>query len=563
MTSPSEQGDPASKICFIGEAPSFQEMQDGKPFVGPAGQLFERCCHSADIARAETYILNVFETQVRKDDKGAIYDSERNLLYSSKGFTDAGRQASSNCLRRVAASGANIICPLGGVALTLALDNRSITKWRGSILHARDGDGLSGRKLCATLHPSGALRGVYEWRYLISADLQRVRAESHFPDVRLTQRSLLIDPSYAECIAFLKRCLTSPIVDTDIEILNGQIDCFSLAVSPTEAISIPLIDAGWHHRWSAAEEAEIWRLYAEILSAPHIAKVNQNITFDLAALLSLNNIVPCGELHDPMIAHSVMYPALKKDLGTLCSLYTDVPYYKDQGELSDSQTVDDFARRWLYNAKDAAVALELHLELQPMLDADGYRATYDMTIASLPALIYMMVRGIRVNHDALLTTAEKARSDLAAIVARLEATFGRRVITEAPKTAAAKRAAADALNINSPAQLMKYFYDVKRVKPYVNQIGARTLDDRALARIFRRDGLPEAKLLQEYRSLSKMIGTYFEIVYDDDARMRCSYNPRGTWTGRLSSSQTIWGTGGNLQNLPEEMRGFLVNDHAT
>src|SRR5690606_11604294 len=43
-------------------------------------------------------------------------------------------------------------------------------------------------------------------------------------------------------------------------------------------------------------------------------------------------------------------------------------------------------------------------------------------------------------------------------------------------------------------------------------------------------------------------------------RMRCSYNPRGTKFGRLSSSKTIFGTGTNFQNLPQEFKKFLVAD---
>src|SRR5258708_11281184 len=42
--------------------------------------------------------------------------------------------------------------------------------------------------------------------------------------------------------------------------------------------------------------------------------------------------------------------------------------------------------------------------------------------------------------------------------------------------------------------------------------------------------------------------------------MRCAYNPRGTKFGRLSSSTTIFGTGTNLQNLPQEFKKFLVAD---
>ena len=58
----------------------------------------------------------------------------------------------------------------------------------------------------------------------------------------------------------------------------------------------------------------------------------------------------------------------------------------------------------------------------------------------------------------------------------------------------------------------------------------------------------------------KLKGTYLEIVFDKDDRMRCTYNPRGTKFGRISSSKTIFETGMNMQNLPEEFAGFRVSD---
>lgn len=562
-TSCYEQGDPNSKICIVAEAPAATEMREGRPLCGPSGELFERTLHAAGIARAECYITNIFEQPVRrpKDEGSKLYDDSNQLLWTAtKGFTEAGKAATANSLARIRACGSNVLVSLGGPALSLLVDNRSPLKWRGSIIA-----GIDGRKVVATIHPSFCLRGAYESRYLLISDLKKAKAQSASPEIVLPKRDLIVDPSYDQCIDALNACLHPLLpehnaVATDIELLNGQVDCFSLALTPQQAICIPIIDAGFEHRWTPEQEAEIWRLYAAILGDPTITKVNQNITFDLAVLLQLNNIVPAGPLHDPMIAHSVMYPMLKKDLGTLCSMYTDEPYYKDQGSLEDSYKVEDFARRWAYNARDAACALECWQHLSPVLDAEGYRSTYDMTIALIPSLLYMMVNGIKVDHEALVATKIKAQADLAALTERLAQAIGRPVITEAPKTAKAKREAAGSLNLNSPAQWMKHFYDDLKLKPYVNQAGARSIDDRALSRIIRRDGLPEARLLQEYRGLAKMISTYLEVSYDADGRIRSSYNPRGTWTGRLSSSQTVFGGGFNAQNLPDEMRAFMVAD---
>jgi DNA polymerase-1 len=116
------------------------------------------------------------------------------------------------------------------------------------------------------------------------------------------------------------------------------------------------------------------------------------------------------------------------------------------------------------------------------------------------------------------------------------------------------------LNVNSSKQCQEYFYEHLGLGPYKNKDGGITTDDKAMSRIVRRAemGSREAKLVQEVRHLKKLKSTYMEVELDDDSRLRCSWNPRGTWTGRLSSSKTIFGTGMNLQNLDPEFKSFVV-----
>jgi DNA polymerase-1 len=47
---------------------------------------------------------------------------------------------------------------------------------------------------------------------------------------------------------------------------------------------------------------------------------------------------------------------------------------------------------------------------------------------------------------------------------------------------------------------------------------------------------------------------------DDDGRYRSSYKPVGAETGRLSSGETIFGTGGNQQNWPHDLLRFFLFD---
>jgi DNA polymerase len=47
-----------ARIMFVGEQPGDQEDLAGRPFVGPAGQLFDRALGEAGIDRSQTYVTN-------------------------------------------------------------------------------------------------------------------------------------------------------------------------------------------------------------------------------------------------------------------------------------------------------------------------------------------------------------------------------------------------------------------------------------------------------------------------------------------------------------------------
>ncbi len=52
-----------ASIMFIGEAPGWHENQQGKPFVGPAGQLLDELLKSISLNRQTVYIANVIKCQ--------------------------------------------------------------------------------------------------------------------------------------------------------------------------------------------------------------------------------------------------------------------------------------------------------------------------------------------------------------------------------------------------------------------------------------------------------------------------------------------------------------------
>jgi len=57
---PGEGADDAD-LLFIGEAPGWHEDQQGRPFVGPAGQFLDQLLASIGLGREEVYIANVIK----------------------------------------------------------------------------------------------------------------------------------------------------------------------------------------------------------------------------------------------------------------------------------------------------------------------------------------------------------------------------------------------------------------------------------------------------------------------------------------------------------------------
>jgi DNA polymerase len=53
------EGAAGAKVMFVGEQPGDREDIEGRPFVGPAGQLLDRSLEQAGIDRDEVYITNV------------------------------------------------------------------------------------------------------------------------------------------------------------------------------------------------------------------------------------------------------------------------------------------------------------------------------------------------------------------------------------------------------------------------------------------------------------------------------------------------------------------------
>jgi len=57
------EGSETAEIMFIGEAPGWHEDQQGRPFVGPAGQYLDNLLATIKLRREQVYITNVVKSR--------------------------------------------------------------------------------------------------------------------------------------------------------------------------------------------------------------------------------------------------------------------------------------------------------------------------------------------------------------------------------------------------------------------------------------------------------------------------------------------------------------------
>lgn len=303
-----------SKIAIVGDFTDGFDINARRPFSGIGGQVLESCLHTAGLIRSECYLTNLVKEKGNPDH---FYSKTKKRL------TDRGLEYAEILKEELADVEANIIVPAGDAALLAVAGLPHLTRYRGYVF---DSDLLPGRKVIPILSPRQAVRGMYTYRYMIAADLRKVKYESEFPEIRRPERRLIWQyGSIYDALEWLHYFEDQPQVGFDIEVLNYEVSCISMASSPDLACVFPT-----DSRWTLDEAVPLWRGIQAILGNPKSTKIIQNSMFDVPFLLTRNGIVVRGPIHDTMVGHSILYPELQKSLGFLGSIYCgSQEYWKD------------------------------------------------------------------------------------------------------------------------------------------------------------------------------------------------------------------------------------------
>jgi uracil-DNA glycosylase family 4 len=149
-------GDPNTRLMFIGEGPGADEDASGLPFVGKAGQLLNNMINAMGLKREEVYIANI--VKCRPPGNRAPEPIEANTC-------------TQFLIRQIDIVRPQVIVALGGTAATYLLGvKQSLSSLRGKWYSSR------GAKVAVTYHPAFLLRDPRQkgeaWK-----DLQMVMAE--------------------------------------------------------------------------------------------------------------------------------------------------------------------------------------------------------------------------------------------------------------------------------------------------------------------------------------------------------------------------------------------------
>jgi len=139
-------GSRRSNVLFVGEQPGNEEDLTGKPFVGPAGKLFDNALEEAGIDRKQTYVTNVvkhFKWEPRG--KRRIHKKPNAMeIAACRPWLEA----------EIAVVKPEVIVALGATAAQALLGPKfRVTKQRGQFI-----DSTLAPYVMATVHPSSILR---------------------------------------------------------------------------------------------------------------------------------------------------------------------------------------------------------------------------------------------------------------------------------------------------------------------------------------------------------------------------------------------------------------------
>jgi uracil-DNA glycosylase len=156
------EGNPRARLMFVGEAPGAEEDEQGRPFVGKAGQLLTKMIEAMKLDRNDVYIANIVKSRPPGN-----RDPERIEIETCLPFLEA----------QIKEISPEVIVALGLVsAHTLLRTTEPISVLRGNFRLRGD------IAVMPTYHPAFLLRGERKHKAEAWSDLKSVMARLGIPE---------------------------------------------------------------------------------------------------------------------------------------------------------------------------------------------------------------------------------------------------------------------------------------------------------------------------------------------------------------------------------------------
>ncbi|MDE5621707.1 MAG: DNA polymerase I, partial [Alistipes sp.] len=292
----------------------------------------------------------------------------------------------------------------------------------------------------------------------------------------------------------------------------------------------------WYVPFSESNTAEYAAIVRPLFEEERIAKIGQNIKFDLMVLRRIGVAVR-GLKYDTMILHYLLDPESRHNMNALAMRYLDykpieIATLIGKGARQLTMDLVNVERVKEYAAEDADITLQLKQVLWPEIERAGLQHLYrEIEEPMIEVLADIEAAGVRIDTAALAEYAVELNRKLAEL-----------------ESAVRTEAGEPNLNINSTRQLGEVLFGKMRIaeKPKMTKTKQFCTDEEYLQSFAHKHRIVD--LILEYRGVKKLLSTYVEalpqLVNRTTGRIHTSFNQAVTATGRLSS------TNPNLQNIP-------------
>jgi uracil-DNA glycosylase family 4 len=523
-------GNSAGKVLYVADSGSRADEESGMALSGASERELREWVNSIGLKLDSCYRTLLYKTYIPGFGRNFKADYKAAEKFKAE---IAPISPYDILVEEINGINPNVIVAMGNHVLRFLTGSaNSIKKYRGSILPTSENLKLSRRfKVIPTFSPQDIFE-TYSRKAITIADYQlKIKPQLHTPDLPVDKSHIWICRSATEANAFFKR-LDEYIRNTpgafctfDIETFAGIPTCISICYNGEESISIPFFAQGM----SMADGVLLMHRVARFLAGP-IPKVCQNASYEDTICprfgLKINNIVG-----DTLLAQHTLYPEFEKNLGFLTSLYTNVPYFKDEGK--ESQNFPPDTTHLLYNAKDSLVTHKIHTAQAAELSEENLEAFHTKRVMPL-FFMYRRLEGHGVLVSEEIRQKKKAKYQYLYDVNILDL----------------QKSVGYEFNPRSPDQVGKLVYEdlkfPKRTKT-TNGVTRYNTSRKILEELETFNG-EDNRLGSQGRSilakivlarrLSKVI-EYTETPIHPDGRWRASWNLAGTETGRTSARKHV------------------------